>query len=63
MSATFLEEQIKQLSRKIVDLTDSLASGQAKDYAEYREMVGRIRSFNEAKQAATDIQKQWDDAQ
>ena len=60
---TFLDEQLRRLNEKRLNIMQAMASGQPKDYAEYREMVGHIRGVNDAIFDAEAIQKQWEDSQ
>lgn len=41
----------KDIDDQINMISESLAAGHAKDYAEYREMCGRIRGLRYAQQA------------
>lgn len=51
------DEMAVSLNKEIDKLTKVLVSGQASDYAFYREIVGRIEGIESAKQILHDILK------
>jgi hypothetical protein len=52
---TELDLLIKGISERIDMLTDSVATGGAKSYEEYKFMVGEIRGLSFTKQTITDL--------
>jgi hypothetical protein len=51
------DEMLVGLNKQIGDLTKFLVSGQASDYASYREIVGRIEGIELSKQVLHHIVK------
>lgn len=52
---TALEVLLKQCREKREQLTDALANGSAKEYAEYRALCGEIRGLSYAELLITDL--------
>jgi hypothetical protein len=50
-----LEILLKQCREKRISLADSVSSGSAKDYAEYRALCGEIRGLLIAESYMTDL--------
>jgi hypothetical protein len=51
-------EYIKRQNQDLIDkATTSLVGGSAKDYAEYRELVGLIRGLNRANSHLEDLEE------
>ena len=55
MDTRVLEVISSQLSEQIAQTQEFLGTGQAKDYAEYRESCGKIRGLIVAKQQVEDL--------
>ena len=55
MDTRVLEVISSQLNDQIAQIQEFLGTGQAKDYAEYRETCGRIRGLLAAKQQVEDL--------
>ena len=55
MDTRVLEVISSQLSEQIAQIQQFLGTGQAKDYAEYRESCGKIRGLIVAKQQVEDL--------
>ena len=55
MAATVFSVVIKEIEEKQKYLADALASGAAKDYAEYKFMCGEIRGLSFAHAYVTDL--------
>lgn len=51
------EYLLKQLRDKVADTEKFLSMGQAKDYAEYRQLCGLIRGLETAEQLIIDLAK------
>ena len=54
---TTLDVLLKQCRDKRAQVTDSVANGAAKDYAEYRAMCGEIRGLLTAEMYVNDLAK------
>jgi hypothetical protein len=52
-----LEHLTSQIDEKILRLQESLASGVAKDYAEYQRMCGEIQGLLTARLNTTDLKR------
>jgi hypothetical protein len=52
-----LEHLTKQIDEKIQRLQEELASGGAKDYAEYQKMCGEIKGLLTARLNTTDLKR------
>jgi hypothetical protein len=52
-----LEVLLKQYKDKRMQITDAIADGAAKDYAEYRAMCGEIRGLLTAERYVNDLAK------
>jgi hypothetical protein len=55
MDTRVLEVISSQISDQIAQIQEFLGTGQAKDYAEYRESCGKIRGLIVAKQQIEDL--------
>lgn len=55
MAKTVYDVLLEKLTAHLDAVTDSLASGAAKDYAEYRELCGLIRGLETAMREITDL--------
>ena len=55
MDTRVLEVISSQLNDQIAQIQEFLGTGQAKDYAEYREGCGKIRGLISAKQLVEDL--------
>ena len=55
MAKTVYDVLLEKLTAHLDAVTDSLASGAAKDYAEYRELCGLIRGLETAKREVQDL--------
>ena len=55
MAATVFSVVIKEIEEKQKYLADALASGAAKDYAEYKFMCGEIRGLSFAQSYINDL--------
>ena len=55
MDTRVLEVISSQLTDQIAQIQEFLGTGQAKDYAEYRESCGKIRGLIVAKQQIEDL--------
>jgi hypothetical protein len=53
---------LHKLNEDILNKKDFLATGNAKDYAEYRQVCGIIRGLESAKQLIIDLAKRHEDA-
>lgn len=49
-----------KVEEKLVDIADSVCSGQLPDYPAYRDMVGYIRGLNDALRLCEDIERDLD---
>ncbi len=58
MSQTLFEILVREISDKVSNLTEHLASGRAKDYAEYREICGKIRALREHEAYVKHLERQ-----
>ena len=52
---TYEEAILRELRAKLDSLKEALCNGQAKDYAEYKYMVGEIRGLSFACNVTTDL--------
>jgi hypothetical protein len=50
---------VDKITAHIAAVADSLASGAAKDYAEYRDLCGLIRGLETAKREILDLAQQY----
>lgn len=57
MSKTVFDVLLEKHEGDVASSTQFLASGGAKDFAEYREVVGRIRGLQLAIQTTKDLQR------
>jgi len=55
MATTVFSVILKEVEEKQKSLIDALASGAAKDYAEYRDMCGQIRGLSTAHMFINDL--------
>ncbi len=55
MDERVFRHMMEQNSRRRIELMDFLGSGSAKDYAEYREVVGVLRGLLQANQNIEDL--------
>ncbi len=55
MAKTIIQVVIEAMENDIASTTEFLIGGAAKDFAEYREAVGRIRGLRLAVQAIQDL--------
>jgi hypothetical protein len=55
MDTRVLEVISSQITNQIAQIQEFLGTGQAKDYAEYRESCGKIRGLLVAKQQIEDL--------
>ena len=51
----YLDHLYQKLNDQIKELRESLGSGTAKDYAEYKELCGAIRGLRTAQREAKDL--------
>lgn len=58
MAKTVYDVLVEKITAHIGAVADSLASGAAKDYAEYRDLCGLIRGLETAKREVTDLAQQ-----
>lgn len=61
MAMSIFEVLDRDFQDQVESTTEALISGKAKDYAEYREMCGRIRGLRYAQQANNDLAKRYRD--
>lgn len=57
MSKTVFDVLLEKHEEDVTSSTDFLCAGGAKDFAEYREVVGRIRGLRLAIQTIKDLQR------
>jgi len=57
-----LEVLIHQCRERRSNITDSMTSGVAKDYAEYRAMCGEVRGLLSAEQLIMDLAKNMENS-
>lgn len=57
-----LEVLLKYYRERRNNITDSMASGVAKDYAEYRAMCGEVRGLLSAEQYVIDLAKNMENS-
>lgn len=58
MAKTVYDVLVQKITAHIGAVADSVSSGAAKDYAEYRELCGLIRGLETAKREVTDLAQQ-----
>jgi hypothetical protein len=58
----YLRLLIKQIDDKIEILREAAGNGSARDYAEYRELVGVIKGLHTARLNATDLLDKLEDS-
>jgi hypothetical protein len=59
MAKTVYDVLVEKITAHIAAVADSLASGAAKDYAEYRDLCGLIRGLETAKREILDLAQQY----
>lgn len=59
MAKTVYDVLVEKIAAHIAAVADSLASGAAKDYAEYRDLCGLIRGLETAKREILDLAQQY----
>jgi hypothetical protein len=59
MAKTVYDVLVDKITAHIAAVADSLASGAAKDYAEYRDLCGLIRGLETAKREILDLAQQY----
>ena len=59
MAKTVYDVLLEKLTAHLDAVTDSLASGAAKDYAEYRDLCGLIRGLETAKREILDLSRNY----
>jgi len=59
MAKTVFDVLIEKLTAHAAAVADSLASGAAKDYAEYRDLCGLIRGLETAKREVLDLSRNY----
>lgn len=59
MARTVFQTQIAEIDRQREAIKDSLASGAAKDYAHYRELVGVIRGLDSVRRYVEDLSQSF----
>lgn len=57
MAKTIFDVLIEKFEEDIVSSADFLINGGAKDYAEYREVAGRVRGLRLAVQSTKDLSR------
>jgi hypothetical protein len=55
MAKTVYDVLLDKIAAHVMAVADSVASGAAKDYAEYRELCGLIRGLETAKREIADL--------
>ncbi len=61
MAKTVFDVLIEKFEEDIASSADFLINGGAKDYAEYREVVGRVRGLRLAVQSTKDLSRSQDE--
>jgi hypothetical protein len=59
MAKTVFDVLNEKLTAHIAAVADSLSSGAAKDYAEYRDLCGLIRGLETAKREVLDLSRNY----
>jgi len=59
MAKTVYDVLVDKITAHIAAVADSVASGAAKDYAEYRDLCGLIRGLETAKREILDLAQQY----
>ena len=59
MAKTVYDVLVEKITAHIAAVADSLASGAAKDYAEYRDLCGLIRGLETAKREILDLSRNY----
>jgi hypothetical protein len=59
MAKTVYDVLVDKITAHIAAVADSLASGAAKDYAEYRDLCGLIRGLETAKREVLDLSRNY----
>ena len=59
MAKTVYDVLVDKITAHIAAVADSLASGAAKEYAEYRDLCGLIRGLETAKREILDLAQQY----
>jgi hypothetical protein len=57
MDSRVLEVISSQIEEQVTGIKEHLSAGQSKDYAEYREMCGRVHGLMLALRIAKDLQR------
>lgn len=60
MATTAFDVVLKELSERRDALTQALAAGSAKEFAEYKQMCGEIRGLSVAHSIITDLVRQME---
>jgi hypothetical protein len=60
MATTAFDVVLKELSERRDAITQALAGGSAKDFAEYKQMCGEIRGLSIAHSIITDLVRQME---
>ncbi len=60
MATTAFDVVLKELSERRDALTQALAAGSAKEFAEYKQMCGEIRGLSIAHSLITDLVRQME---
>jgi len=60
MATTAFDVVLKELSERRDALTQALAAGSAKEFAEYKQMCGEIRGLSIAHSIITDLVRQME---
>ena len=60
MTTTAFDAVLKELSARRDALTQALAAGSAKEFAEYKQMCGEIRGLSIAHSLITDLVRQME---
>lgn len=61
MAKTVFDVLIEKFEEDIASSADFLINGGAKDYAEYREVVGRVRGLRLSVQSTKDLSRSQDE--
>jgi len=59
MAKTVYDVLVDKITAHIAAVADSVASGAAKDYADYRDLCGLIRGLETAKREILDLAQQY----
>ncbi len=55
-----LEYLIKQIAEEVTEIEQTVANGNAKDYAEYQYLCGKIRGLLIAQEIVTDLKERME---